>query len=92
MIVAGTLSISGCDRFERDSWLRAFFGEHLAHVWASPPKTGLGHECGVTHWRLFCDAQLQQLVPDANEADLIAGGLRRASDYGVAPARAGLAA
>lgn len=43
--------------------VRAFFGEHLDKVWAESPKSPEGRARNVWHWRLFCDAHWQPILP-----------------------------
>jgi hypothetical protein len=51
------------DRKAARLWVKAFFGQHVRYVWAESPKSPMGRERGVWHWRLFCDAAWQPILP-----------------------------
>lgn len=51
------------DRRTRDAWARAFFGEDVSKVWVEPPYSPEGKAHDVWHWRLFCDAGWQPILP-----------------------------
>jgi hypothetical protein len=84
------LSISCDDRIERDAWLRAFFGDEVEALWGEGSVSALGQQKDVWHWRLFCDEGWSPVI--ANDADLLAAGMRPARDLGIAIVRADLAA
>lgn len=44
-------------------WCDAFFGEYINKLWRESPKSPEGIRAGVTHWRLFCDAHWQPIIP-----------------------------
>ncbi|MDO9016633.1 MAG: hypothetical protein Q8S73_41165 [Deltaproteobacteria bacterium] len=46
-----------------ERWVRAFYGDCMGAVWAESPKTDHGRRQGVWHWRVFCDARWQPIVP-----------------------------
>jgi hypothetical protein len=69
----------------RDAWLRAFFGVDLGKVWAESPKSKLGAEAGVMHWRLFCDEHWVPLLPrgEVYSSEFTEMGWKSASELGV---------
>jgi hypothetical protein len=44
-------------------WVRAFYGADARLVWAESPKSDVGKQHGVWHWRLFCDERWQPILP-----------------------------
>jgi hypothetical protein len=85
------LSIACDDDNERDAWLRAFFGDHVAELWGQTCATDYGQQRGVWHWRLFCD-QNWEPMPSTNPDDLLAAHMYRAIDLGVSISSRHLAA
>lgn len=58
--------IRGCvdpDRRTTRAWVNAFFGDSLRFVWMESAKSAAGVRHEVQHWRLFCDAGWQPLLP-----------------------------
>ena len=85
------LSIACNDPIERDAWLRAFFGDHVEHLWGQTSVTVYGQRQEIWHWRLFCDDRGQPLAT-VNGDDLIAAHMHRAADLGVTVPEPALAA
>lgn len=79
------LSIACRDRFERDTWLWAFFGEHRHRLWATGAATASGRAFTASHWRLFCDANWLPAELDREPAELRAAGYLAASEVGLRP-------
>ena len=69
------------DRATTERWVRAFYGDAMGAVWAESPKTDHGRRQGVWHWRVFCDARWQPIVPQGEvySMDFTALGWRSAS-------------
>jgi hypothetical protein len=42
---------------------KAFYGDDVAKVWCERPYSEEGKICGVHHYRLFCDAGWQPILP-----------------------------
>lgn len=57
------LATPDLDRATTERWVRAFYGDCMGSVWAESPKSGHGRRLGVWHWRVFCDARWQPIVP-----------------------------
>lgn len=60
------LSISfedGHSRKMAERWCKALFGDHVAKLWIEPPYSPAGKARDVWHYRLFCDAGWEPLVP-----------------------------
>lgn len=60
--------LPGVQRTELDAktvrqWVVAFFGDAARYVWSESPKSEVGKQRGVWHWRLFCDAQWAPILP-----------------------------
>ena len=54
------------DGFKRDralDWARLMFGDDVSKLWIEPPYTIDGKLRGVHHYRLFCDAGWQPIIP-----------------------------
>jgi len=47
----------------RAAWVRACFGEDIRLLWAEPPYSREGRIANVWHYRLFCDAGWQPILP-----------------------------
>jgi len=44
-------------------WCEAFFGEHFPLAWSESPKSAVGRQCGVWHWRVFADEHWEPFKP-----------------------------
>lgn len=60
--------VPGVERADPDKktvalWVSAFFGEFVRYCWSESPKTDLGKQRGVWHWRVFCDERWQPILP-----------------------------
>jgi hypothetical protein len=51
------------DKKTTAAWVKAFYGDDARYVWAESPKSDVGRERGVWHWRLFCDAHWKPILP-----------------------------
>lgn len=51
------------DDATRDAWIRAFFAPDERWLWHEGPQTPEGRSICVHHWRLFCDARWQPILP-----------------------------
>jgi hypothetical protein len=76
------LSLSCIERSERDIWVRSFFGEHTALLWAQWWTTPAGQELQISHWRLFCDDKWAP-IEVRNTTDVLRGGWRPAAAFGL---------
>lgn len=62
-IIVPGLQRAELDRRTRAAWVKAFFGDDVRYVWSESPKSDVGKREDVWHWRLFCDAQWQPILP-----------------------------
>jgi hypothetical protein len=46
-----------------DKWIDAFYGENRRYLWSEPPFSEDGRRLGVWHYRVFCDAAWQPIIP-----------------------------
>jgi hypothetical protein len=44
-------------------WCRLFFGEARRYAWAESPKSDMGKAHGVWHYRVFCNATWEPILP-----------------------------
>lgn len=44
-------------------WVELFFGDAKRYCWAESPKSPQGKQLEVMHWRVFCDALWQPILP-----------------------------
>jgi hypothetical protein len=51
------------DREITKMWCKAFFGPHLHLIWAEGPKSKIGKQAGVWHWRVFADTNWEPIKP-----------------------------
>jgi hypothetical protein len=53
----------GHNRKTAERWCKALFGDNVSKLWIEPPFSPAGLAREVWHYRLFCDAAWQPLVP-----------------------------
>jgi hypothetical protein len=93
------LSISFCldpsdhplpfDKGQAETIARAFFGDDTPKAWVEPPYSPEGKTAGVHHYRLFCDAGWQPILPRGevyDRADTPAGWKSFSDIHGYKPA------
>lgn len=63
-------------------WLTAFFGDNARLAWRESPKSDVGIQRMVTHWRVFCDERWQPIKPrgEVYSLDFTEKGWRSASE------------
>jgi hypothetical protein len=63
-------------------WARVFFDDNVRKVWIESPYTAHGKAVGVHHYRLFCDAGWQPIVPrgEVYSRELTEAGWKSFSD------------
>ena len=73
--------VADLDKGTVSKWVRAFFGSDADKVWAESPKSDMGKTAGVWHWRLFCDAKWNAILPrdEVYTREFIEEGWRSAS-------------
>lgn len=79
--------VPGAQRAELDkktlrAWVQTFFGSDVRLVWSEPPYSPEGKARGVWHWRVFCDAHWQAILPrgEVYSRELTEAGWRSASE------------
>lgn len=80
-IILMTPQIAELDPATSYAWVKAFYGEHVSKVWAESPKSEIGRQAHVWHWRLFCDAAWNPILPrgEVYSTELTEIGWRSAS-------------
>lgn len=58
-----TLEDAPQDKKQVKEWLEVFFGDDCKYVWAESPFSKVGKAKDVWHYRLFCDANWQPIIP-----------------------------
>ena len=67
--VSGLVTASGqpvaiaMDVASQAEWVKEFFKDDLKYVWAESPKSDIGKQMHVWHWRLFCNEHWQAILP-----------------------------
>ncbi len=59
LVLPSAMLAAELDRKTLAGWVGAFFGADVSYVWSESPKSAVGKERGVWHWRLFCDEHWQ---------------------------------
>lgn len=72
------------DRKMAALWVKAIFGDDQRYTWMESPKSRLGRQADVWHWRLFCDASWAPILPrgEVYSTELTELGWKSASELG----------
>ena len=76
------------DKRQAEAIARAFFGDDARKCWVEPPVTPEGRYYDIWHYRLFCDAGWQPLLPKGevySRADTPAGWKSFSELHGFTP-------
>lgn len=70
------------DKAIEKAWVMAFFHDCLELVWAESPKSDMGKEARVWHWRVFCDEHWVPILPrgEVYSREFIEKGWRSATE------------
>ena len=73
------------DADTRARWLAAFFHEHVRLAWKESPKTEVGKQIEVEHWRVFCDATWTPILPrgEVYGTEMTEKGWKSSSELGI---------
>lgn len=63
IILPNTPQLAEPDMKTWGRWVKAFYGDDIRLCWSESPKSDLGKDRGVWHWRVFCDEHWQPLLP-----------------------------
>ena len=75
------LTVGELDKKTEQRWVKAFYRDCLELVWAESPKSAVGKQASVWHWRVFCDEHWEPILPrdEVYSREFIEKGWRSAS-------------